>query len=255
MTVAQGRRREVSRYEFTNPDRWTWLDSGPFSSGYAVPSSGGLYRTRALQHDHAVIVPPPAKTLGDLGVKPLLRGRDRSVNAIGAVLSIIRLWSEAHVTGGLLSVTRRQAVLLALANQIFEIVCGKEWARAEEMLHRPGGLKQLNRALSPTPPGTSFAAGLLADLPAYGAQATSDRVDRFASSARRLLKLKQPGDHWSRLGPVQAARFFSAEVSDPTTPTGYANSRFVSRAHLRPSTHGLLMTCSVDYNGSSACRF
>ena len=194
---------EVSWYEFNAPDIPTRLDSSSFSAGSSVPSSGGLYRARAGQSECVVILSPAtrSRTLQELCVEPNVQTRPRSAAAVEELLSLIRMWSEARLTGAL-SATKRRAVLLSFIHAVFAIVGGENWSAAERMLRVQGevaSLEALKRAVSSKAPGTSLAAKLLMDSEAYAALSTSDRVVQFAATTCRLLQLEVPA-------PVAAAR-------------------------------------------------
>jgi hypothetical protein len=179
---------EVSRYEFSSPDSPVRLEPGPFSAGYSAPASGGLYRACTAEFERAVILPP--LTLQQLGVRPQVRRRPRSVSAVEELLSVIRLWSGARFTG-LFSATRRQSVLVALLQEVFAILGGENWASAERALGSQDGLaalELLKRAVSNQP----LAATLLHDCAGYAILGMSARVVRFRSTARRLLQLHDP---------------------------------------------------------------
>ncbi len=187
---------EVSRYEFTSPDSPVHLDAAQFSASYSATASGGLYRACTAEFERAVILPPAGRslTLQELSVQPQVRRGPRSVGAVEELLSLIRLWSGARLTG-LFSATRRQSVLVALLQEVFTLIGGEKWASAERALRTQDGsaaLELLNRAVSNQPLGVSFATTLLNDCAAYVVLGTSDRVVRFRLTARRLLRMQDP---------------------------------------------------------------
>ncbi len=187
---------DVSRYEFTAPDNPVRLDTATFLAGCLVPPTGGLYRVCAAQFERAVILPPAGRglTLQELNVAPQIRRRPRAASAVEELLSLVRLWSGARLTG-LFSATRRQTVLTALLQEIFAIVGGENWVNAERALRfQDGGavLEALRRAVSSQPLGVRLATALLQDCDAYALLGTSDRVVRFRLIARRLLQMQDP---------------------------------------------------------------
>lgn len=194
---------EVSRYEFTSPDNPVRLDAAQFSAGYSAPAPDGLYRTWTAEFERAVILPPAGRsfTLQELSVEPQIRRRPRSVGAVEELLSLIRLWSGARLTG-LFSATRRQSVLVALVQEVFTIIGGEKWASAERALRSQDSLpalELLKRAVSNQPLEVRLAATLLSDCAAYAAVGTSERAVRFRLTARRLLQMRDPA-------PVAVAR-------------------------------------------------
>jgi hypothetical protein len=185
---------DVSRYEFIDPDRSVRLDSAQFSPGYSVPTAGGLYRACAADLERSVILPPAARSfrLQELVVEPEVQRRQPSVGAVEELLSLIQMWFGARLTG-LFSATKRRSVLVALLQEVFAIIGGQNWAIAERNLRSQdtaAALDTLKRAVSDKPSGISLAAKLLLDCAAYITLGKSDRVDGFASTARRLLQFR-----------------------------------------------------------------
>lgn len=186
----------ISRYEFTAPDSATQLEAAQFSTCYTAPPSGGLYRASVGTHEPAVIVPPAARnlTLRELSVEPQVRRRPGSIAALEDLLSLIRMWSEARLTG-LFSAAKGRAVLISLVHEVFAVIGGESWASAERRLRAQDGsaaLAALNRAISNKAPGTSLAEKLLLDCVAYVALGMIERVAWFASTVRSVLQPQLP---------------------------------------------------------------
>jgi len=184
----------IIRYEFTAPDTPVRMPLAPFLIGYSAPPDGALYTARTGGCERAVILSPIKSTFYGLNAEPKVRAWPRSIDAVEELLSLIRMWWEARLAG-LLSVTKRQRVILSLLQEVFSILGGKDWANVERASRATSGaaaLEALKRAISSKAPGTSLAAKLFMDYPDYIALNTSERMVRFASTTRRLLQLAAP---------------------------------------------------------------
>ena len=110
-----------------------------------------MYLARVGDHYQAVLLPPIVKSLSDLRLEPHLSYRTRSPTSIDDLLSLIELWSSARLTGDLLSVTVRRAVLRTLVQYIFALIGGKDWELAERLFQDRrdlDALQNLARAIS-----------------------------------------------------------------------------------------------------------
>ena len=187
----------ISRYEFATPDKQVQLDPGRVSGLYPVPPQGGLYRAHTDGFEISVILPVTAKSfsLQELVIQSRLRRRSRTVSEIEELLSLIRMWFGARVTG-FFSAANRQSVLETLLREIFAIIGGEHWARAEQALHSQQGfaaLRILKSAVSTKQGWSNLCATLQSESWIYKNLEMRDRVTRFATTVQPLIP-PQPTD-------------------------------------------------------------
>ena len=121
---------------------------------YQVPASGGMYVAQKGTFSAAIVVPPiMVCSFADLGCVPHIERRERSIASVIRAVEIAGLWSRARLPGDPFSVTRQRFVMRALVNDVFRLLCGENWARAEkeEEINSPTGtstLESLSGAVS-----------------------------------------------------------------------------------------------------------
>ncbi len=99
-------------YDFMKPDLPVPMNSTDFiQTGFRVGPQGGLYVAKNSRYRSGVVVPPVLRSLTELRLEPELAKRSRSGEAVGDLLSLMELWSDARVTGNLLSCGRMPASL------------------------------------------------------------------------------------------------------------------------------------------------
>ena len=162
----------------------------PLKAEIQVPNHGGMYVARTGTHTAAIIVPPVLPKgfgLAALGLAPEIERQVRSTDSAMRMVEIAGLWSRARLPGNLLAVFRRQQVLRALASELFRLVCGDNWARAEEEADRAGrdasALEALSLAISKNPAEAGTGPALVRDAKAIAQSDCSRRVEHFASLA------------------------------------------------------------------------
>ena len=178
-------RSGVSRAAFETPCVEEPL---PFDSECQVHVSGGMYVARTERFVAAIIVPPVLTGLGlaDLSLAPTIERRQRSIESIMSMVDMSGLWGQARLPGDLLSVIRQRNVMLALASELFRLLCGENWTRAENGVASNDSIRAL-KALSYAVDGQPTEAGvgpiLLRDAETIAHDTCSDRVGLFASLA------------------------------------------------------------------------
>ena len=216
----------------------------PFEAAIQVPDHGGMYVARTRTHAAAIIVPPVLPQgfgLAALGLNPQIERRVRSTDSAMRIVGIAGLWRRARLPGDLLAVFRRQQVMNALASELFRLVCGDNWARAEEETGLTGRdartLEALCQAISKNPAEVGAGPALLRDAETIAQSDCSRRVEHFASLAvtHRLLPegiqrmtSGQPGSS----GPgtsMGLAELALRLASNPGSVEGWAGSDLRSR--------------------------
>ena len=134
-----------------------------------VRPPGGLFLARHPPFvDAAVVSAPPSKVgLQNLGVLPDVEPPGGQ-SALQEAFRLLSFWHSARQAGFLADVRRRR-VTRCIINAIFNSVCGKKWAKAEEIF-----------AQRPTSQ--------------YSLEALENLVDRHTQFGRRLRLQINPGD-------------------------------------------------------------
>ena len=168
----------------------------PFETDIKVPDRGGMYVAQTPRHCVAIIVPPVLHQgygFADLGLTPNIERWIRSPDSAVKVVEIAGLWSRARLPGNVIAAFRRQRVMEALACELFRLLCGESWARAEEEAtsgrRDAGVLEALASAVSRNPTESGAGAVLLREAKTMALQDCSHRVDHLSSVAMeyRLL--------------------------------------------------------------------
>lgn len=153
---------------------------------YHAPTSGGMYVARLGQLTAAIIVPPVIRWLDDLGCSPRIDGGTRSVESMVHSLASAQQWGRARLPGDFLSAMRRREVLRALGSHATRLLCGDNWARAEEAARDvDDGLTRLQDAVSRRPNEVAIGVILARDHADLAAKACRERVERLASIATK----------------------------------------------------------------------
>ena len=162
----------------------------PFDTEFLVPDLGGMYVARTRTYAAAIIVPPVLPQglgLAALGLSPEIERWVRSTDSAMRMVQIAGLWNRARLPGNLLAVFRRQKVMSALASELFRLVCGDNWARAEEEAElvgrSPRALETSSQAISRNPAEAGAGPALVHNAEAMAQSDCSRRVELFASLA------------------------------------------------------------------------
>ncbi len=157
-----------------------------------VPTRGGLYVAIRDGSAASVIMPPEGRVHGLAGLRfePLINEVDHSPEAVIQLIRIAELWGHARVSGNLLSSLRQRAILLALTRQVFSVLGGKEWQRAElSFVDSEEGLSKLKRAVSTRREEAGLAAALALDHASLATTTCGERVQRLSSLSKLFLSL------------------------------------------------------------------
>lgn len=182
------------RYSFEAPDKGEHLESAPL---FTVPPAGGLYVARHRDVAASVVVPPAVRTFADLRCVPAFHQGGRSIESILRLAEVFRLWAQARLPGDLLSAMRQRTVLQALVTELFRLIGGDAWARAESSVDGTHTVSALARFVSRRPEDSGFLSELEADLSALSTVDCYERVRRLTALAQRW---KQLPPEVSRLG-------------------------------------------------------
>lgn len=188
---------------------------------YRAPAGGGMYVARTRGSTAAVIVPPTGIGLSNLRCVPRIDGRERSAESVVRALSIARLWGTARMAGDYLSATRQREVLLTLARHTSRVVCGENWARAEEALEAGReSVAGLQRVVSRRHEEGEIGVALARKYSRLATATVKDRVDFVAELAtKHLLVGKRPGNAGD---PQWLAELVLRLASDPAKVESWA---------------------------------
>ena len=125
---------DIKFYSMARPLDASPLDAESARSGQTVPPPGGLFLVRHPPFADSAVVsaPPPHASFQDLGVKPVVDVPE-GPPALRDAFALLRLWHGARQAGFLANVRQRQ-VIRGIINAMFRMMCGQNWARAEEAL-------------------------------------------------------------------------------------------------------------------------
>ena len=163
-----------------------------FETDIQVPDRGGMYVARTPKNCAAIIVPPVLHQgfgFAELGLTPNIERWARAPDSAVRVVEISGLWSQARLPGNLVAAFRRQKVMDALVSELFRLLCGENWARAEEEAvsggRDPRFLETLSSAISRNPVEADAGVALLRNAETMAHQVCSRRVDYLCSVAIR----------------------------------------------------------------------
>ena len=162
----------------------------PYEIAIQASDRGGMYVAQTSKHGAAIIVPPVPRrsyALADLALSPHIEPLVRSPDSALRVVGFAGLWSRARLPGNVLAAFRRQKVLAALVFELFRLLGGSNWARAEEEAtsggRNSGGLQALSSAISSDPTESRAGDVLLREAHTVAHESCGHRVDRLASVA------------------------------------------------------------------------
>jgi hypothetical protein len=152
----------IIRYDFGSPDRPISISYRQTFENHMVPQSGGLYVARGSGVRCSIIFPHEiaggVRTPSDLArtvVESRFQPRQRSVESLQDALALFRLWTESRTTGAMIALLAQQRVLQAYIAHIFQIICGSQWATAENDFRsnpfHPSAALRLSKAVAGAP--------------------------------------------------------------------------------------------------------
>lgn len=186
----------LERYSYESP-----IASEPLELAHThtFPATGGLYVAHRLDATAAIIVPPAVRTLADLGCSPVVHQTHRSTQSVLRLADGFRLWARARMPGDVLSTMRQKAVLHAIVTEIFRLIGGGAWARAEgSVVGTNRTLSELTRLVSQQREDAPLLRALEVDWSEFIADDSKRRVQHLSALAQkyRLVTTGPP-----RLGP------------------------------------------------------
>lgn len=151
---------------------------------YQVPAAGGMYVARVGTLTAAVIAPPAVCSLAHLRCVPRIDAQERSIDSVLRAIENAALWARAKLPGDLFAKTRCRDVLFAIMHHLFRLVCGDNWARAEDAFRGSNdGLVVLKDAVSRRREEAAVGIVLARDCATLAGATRNDRVERIASLA------------------------------------------------------------------------
>ena len=190
------------------------------ASEYQVPDSGAMYVARTGEFCTAIIVPPPVvRGFAELGCVPHIERRQRSLASLIHAVKIAGLWGQARLSGDILSLTRQRDVVVALVREVFRLLCGDKWARAEVEItstEDTRAIKSLSGVVSKHPGETSVGDILFRDVATLSRETCESRIRLLASLTvkYRLLTFHPMPDRLSG-GTVGLGSVAPADIDSP----------------------------------------
>jgi len=212
---------EVFRIAFETP---CLEESLPYSSQYQVPASGGMYVSRTGQFSSALIVPPVVHGFGDLRYVPCIKKRCRNLPNTTHIIKIADLWSRAKLTGNILARTRQRLVVEALICEVFRLICGDNWEKAETKTKENSSndtvaIQTLAQSLSPNTSNNSLGDTLLNCVQEIAWEPGKSSVELLVSitSSYRLIDKDIPNSSFTEnIDPIRwFAEFALRLASNP----------------------------------------
>ena len=202
---------------------------------FDVPSSGGLFSASTVQQKAALIVPPILEIQGFSGLTltPKVTRFNRSSDSAMRVIESANMWGHARLYGGSFSAMRRREVILALVHELFRILCGDDWARAEDFLrenNHTGSLEFLSQAISRRPTEIGVNIAMLRETEKVAHENRDRRIEFLASVAvnhdllpRRVLRISEYGAETDNTeSAIWLAELALRLGSDPTNAEDWA---------------------------------
>ena len=173
----------LSRWSFERP---CVEESLSFDSEFQLQESGGMIVARTERFDAAIIVPPALNRirLEDLRLQPSIERYERSMDSVGRLVDILEIWGRARLPGDLLSAIRQRLVLRGLLGELFRLICGARWARAESQFidkGTPDALIPLADAVSLRREEIGFGTALVRNAENFARATCNERVGLLSS--------------------------------------------------------------------------
>ncbi|MCA1602261.1 MAG: hypothetical protein LC776_11665, partial [Acidobacteria bacterium] len=176
-------------YTFDAPDSARLLEREEFRLGRGATANRGLYVARAGDEWRAiVVVPHRVRSFEELRVDPQLQPRSRRPDEILELVKLVDLWAGARLPGSLLSAVMRRKVLGSMLPELFQLICGARWGKAEQ-----GVAKYGVKGLDANREEARLAEALEHDLKSLVASAPGGRVVRLATLSDKHLDLHSAG--------------------------------------------------------------
>lgn len=180
----------IERYAFERPAVAETLNSGP---EHIAPRAGGLYVAKLADFKASIVVSPVVRDFAELRCEPRIDLRDRTVESVGQLVSLARLWGTARVSGDIIAATRKRLVIRSIAAHVSSLMGGRAWEAAETNLTGPNGLAELKRSISQSRHETAIGAKLQLESDALAKTPPRMRVATLASLAETFrLVLPSP---------------------------------------------------------------
>ena len=180
----------VSRYTFETPSVEERLDP---DLNFRIPNVGGLYVARQGDFVASIIV-PPAVTINsfiDLVCVPHFEGNDNSPEAVISLLRLAVLWANSRLPGDPLSSLRQRDVLREVIRQVFLILVGKNWYKAEILVKSGNsGFFELKRKVTRQHEEAGLATIISQRCASLANVTCEQRVSQLSSLAVKFLTLQ-----------------------------------------------------------------
>ena len=218
----------LSRWAFTRPcvEEPLTLDS------VSKPQeSGGLLVARTDKFSSAIIVPQALNKiqLTDLLIVPIIEPYARSMDSVGKLVDAMCLWASARLPGDLLSAIRQRSVVRGMLDELFRLLCGDRWARAEKQSVEKGtldALRPLTDLVSPRHEDIGLGRSLFSRVEEFARASCDERV--------HLLSLLM--DEYRLFRPLVRGERASRTAIDAQNSTISDNPEWLAEFLLRLST-------------------
>ena len=218
----------MSRWAFETP---CVEESLTFGSDAQAQESGGMFVAGTDESSSAIIVPPAPNRmrLKDLRLVPSIERYERSMESVGKLVDILDLWGRARLPGDLLSAMRQRSVLRGLLSELFRLLCGDRWARAEKQSVERGtldALRSLADLVSQQREDIGLGRSLDGSVEDFATASCDDRV-RLLSSLMVQYRLAR-----LNVRPERASR----PSTDARKSNGAGDSQWMAEFSLRLSS-------------------
>jgi hypothetical protein len=177
---------------FEAPDRWLSIVDTVGDGTFPADPAGGVYAARVAGRGATILVPPAARTfhsLRDLSLRPRLSPRARQAESLSVLAETTQVWATARLPGNVLARTWRTQVVRDLQADLFSLICGPEWRKAEFALRQhpsKAAYDRLQRMVVASPADAGTVAGALVAQPArLSGLPLEERIGHFKMLARR----------------------------------------------------------------------
>ena len=179
----------LNYYSFENPCEGIEISDNDVYSGFMVQDEG-LYVASSQDNKAAIIIPSEVNQFYQFGLTPHI---ERGSTSISSVLQVIELWSMARMpSNNLAAGLFRNYVLEALNHELFRLLGGDKWCRAERNRIDQGGDWWLSRLASLVPSylyGKHWTDSVLTRLPDLAISTTNERVAYLSDLTNESLDL------------------------------------------------------------------
>lgn len=152
----------------------------PASAEFKADLSGGLHIASAGPERVLIVVPPFGNDPRTIGRDPRVDAQVRSAGTVVNLLTSLSLWASANIPGNLFAGFNQRKAIKAIETSLFNLICGWDWARAEEVLQDVHGLADMKRRISGNGEGIEIGSVLQNEVERIAGLSPASRAVRLA---------------------------------------------------------------------------